>query len=49
MYRTTIKNKMSGPFGSCMVVSMRIFNKKDIKIDSVESLKEMTKISFQLL
>ena len=31
MYRTNIKNKKSGPFSSQMVVSMRIFNKKDIK------------------
>ena len=31
MYRTNIKNKKSGPFNSNMVVSMRIFNKKDIK------------------
>ena len=31
MYRTNIKNKKSGPFNSKMVVSMRIFNKKDIK------------------
>ena len=31
MYRTNIKNKKSGPFNSEMVVSMRIFNKKDIK------------------
>ncbi len=31
MYRTNIKNKKSGPFKSQMVVSMRIFNKKDIK------------------
>ena len=30
MYRTNIKNKKSGPFNSQMVVSMRIFNKKDI-------------------
>ena len=30
MYRTNIKNKRSGPFESKMVVSMRIFNKKDI-------------------
>ena len=30
MYRTNIKNKKSGPFNSKMVVSMRIFNKKDI-------------------
>ena len=30
MYRTSIKNKQSGPFQSNMVVSMRIFNKKDI-------------------
>ncbi len=31
MYRTNIKNKKSGPFKSEMVVSMRIFSKKDIK------------------
>ena len=31
MYRTNIKNKKSGPFNSEMVVSMRIFNQKDIK------------------
>ena len=31
MYRTNIKNKKSGPFKSKMVVSMRIFNKKDIE------------------
>ena len=30
MYRTNIKNKKSGPFNSKMVVSMRIFNQKDI-------------------
>ena len=30
MYRTNIKNKKSGPFNSEMVVSMRIFNQKDI-------------------
>ena len=30
MYRTNIKNKKSGPFNSKMVVSMRIFNRKDI-------------------
>ena len=30
MYRTNVKNKKSGPFNSNMVVSMRIFNKKDI-------------------
>ncbi len=30
MYRTNIKNTRSGPFNSQMVVSMRIFNKKDI-------------------
>ncbi len=30
MYRTNIKNIKSGPFNSKMVVSMRIFNKKDI-------------------
>ena len=30
MYRTNIKNTISGPFKSQMVVSMRIFNKKDI-------------------
>ena len=30
MYRTNIKNKKSGPFNSEMVVSMRIFNHKDI-------------------
>ena len=30
MYRTNIRNKRSGPFESKMVVSMRIFNKKDI-------------------
>ena len=31
MYRTNIKNKKSGPFNSQMVVSMRIFNQKDIE------------------
>ena len=31
MYRTNIKNKESGPFNSQMVVSMRIFNQKDIE------------------
>jgi len=30
MYRTNIKNKRSGTFNSEMVVSMRIFNQKDI-------------------
>ncbi len=30
MYRTNIKNIKSGPFNSQMVVSMRIFNQKDI-------------------
>ncbi|MDC3063785.1 putative hydro-lyase [Alphaproteobacteria bacterium] len=30
MYRTNIKNKKSGPFNSEMVVSMRIFNRKNI-------------------
>ena len=30
MYRTNIKNKKCGPFNSEMVVSMRIFNQKDI-------------------
>ena len=30
MYRTNIKNKKSGPFNSKMVVSMRIFNQKDV-------------------
>ena len=30
MYRTNIKNKKSGPFESNMVVSMRIFNEKDV-------------------
>ena len=30
MYRTNIKNKKSGPFNSEMVVSMRIFNQKDV-------------------
>ena len=30
MYRTNIKNKKSGPFNSKMVVSMRIFDQKDI-------------------
>ena len=30
MYKTNIKNKKSGPFNSKMVVSMRIFNQKDI-------------------
>ena len=30
MYRTNIKNKKSGPFNSTMVVSMRIFNQKDV-------------------
>ena len=31
MYKTNIKNTRSGPFESQMVVSMRIFNKKDIE------------------
>tara|TARA_Y100000589_G_C27174927_1_gene638307 strand:- start:1765 stop:2571 length:807 start_codon:yes stop_codon:yes gene_type:complete len=31
MYKTNIKNIESGPFKSTMVVSMRIFNKKDIE------------------
>ena len=36
MYRTNIKNTKSGPFKSQMVVSMRIFNKKDInKVNQV--------------
>ena len=36
MYRTNIKNTKSGPFNSQMVVSMRIFNKKDIdKVNKV--------------
>ena len=30
MYRTNIKNKKSGPFNSKMVVSMRIFDQKDV-------------------
>ena len=30
MYRSNIKNKKSGPFNSKMVVSMRVFNQKDI-------------------
>ena len=30
MYRTNIKNKKSGVFNSKMVVSMRIFNQKDV-------------------
>ena len=38
MYRTNIKNKKSGPFNSKMVVSMRIFNQKDI--DKVTQVSE---------
>ncbi len=42
MYKTNIKNKESGPFKSQMVVSMRIFNKKDV--DKVNKVSE--KFSF---
>ena len=38
MYRTNIKNEKSGTFNSKMVVSMRIFNKKDI--DTVKQVSE---------
>ena len=38
MYRTNIKNIKSGPFESQMVVSMRIFNKKDVdKVNQISS------------